>query len=1054
MHACWMAVLIQALLFTSSQEWEDIVDRIKSNPAGVCVVLEDSKSRLALELARDTELLLFVQIEDAREVEEARRAVEAAGFYGKRIYVERGDLARIHLADNLADHLVAMGDGGGVSEAEALRVLRPGGKAYLKGKTLTKAPPEGVDDWSHPYHGPDNNPLSEDRIAKAPYLTQFLADPRYAPVPQAAVASAGRLFKAFGHVAFKEREEPWLNQLVAFNGYNGAILWKRDLVPGIMVHRNTLIATPEVLYLGDDTSCKVIDAATGRIMKEIKPPLEIAGGTFWKWMALEDGMLYALIGKQEYKDPVERHKMEFHGWPWNDISVGFNLPKNPWGYGRNLLAIDPATEKVLWFHREADPIDSRALCMKGGRIFLFRHGAYLACLDPKTGAECWRITAREATTPDQESAPSTLPLPIESKDRETEKATQVHIGETRAYTKENAPPLFEALGDSINRQGWETNWRTTCFLKCSDRALYFSGPQVGKLLALSAEDGRVLWEDPYDNFQSILRPDGLYCISGPFDVKASKSFDPLTGKVLAKMDIGRRACSRPTGTMDAIFFRARGGSVRPDMNSKEPQWISPMRAQCHDGVTISNGFLYWWPSVCDCNLSIYGVTCLGPAGDFDFYGEAISSERLEGGGDTPIEEPLIESIADWPTFRGTNARTAASGAPLSGEIRLLSGFVPPSPQVPTPPTAAGGLLFFSGSDGIVHALDAASGKTTWKAYTGGRVRIPPTIHEGRALVGSNDGFVYAFDAKEGRLLWRFLAAPEERKIPVYGELCSTWPVASGVLAEDGIAYLAAGIVNYDGTYLYALDVETGGIVWQNSTSGHLDREARTGVSVQGHLLLQGDRLYLAGGTAVSPAIYDKKNGTCLNSAEQLKECEARCSRGWELYLVGDKVVACGRPYYAHPDYRVFDDDVSRKLLVAPVADRDVILVNNHKLFCFPRIDRDKLNACVADRAGQSWFSYNWGDFKIPGLDPCWSRNCRGTVAIAVCPNAVVLAREKEGFALDLVSGKILWVMPLASPPVSWGLCVDRDGRVIVTLEDGRVLCYGGWHTTVGTVSRT
>ena len=89
-----------------------------------------------------------------------------------------------------------------------------------------------MDDWSHPYHGPDNNPQSKDQVALAPYLTQFLAEPRYAPLPQVTVGSAGRVFKGFGHVAFKPREEAYLNTLVAFNGYNGTILWKRDLIAG------------------------------------------------------------------------------------------------------------------------------------------------------------------------------------------------------------------------------------------------------------------------------------------------------------------------------------------------------------------------------------------------------------------------------------------------------------------------------------------------------------------------------------------------------------------------------------------------------------------------------------------------------------------------------------------------------------------------------------------------------------------------------------------------------------------------------------------------------
>ena len=78
-----------------------------------------------------------------------------------------------------------------------MRVLRPGGVAETEDKRIVKPAPEGLDDWSHPYHGPDNNPLSEDRIIM-PYLTQFLAEPYYGPLPQVAVASAGQIFRRSG----------------------------------------------------------------------------------------------------------------------------------------------------------------------------------------------------------------------------------------------------------------------------------------------------------------------------------------------------------------------------------------------------------------------------------------------------------------------------------------------------------------------------------------------------------------------------------------------------------------------------------------------------------------------------------------------------------------------------------------------------------------------------------------------------------------------------------------------------------------------------------------
>ena len=311
------------------------------------------------------------------------------------------------------------------------------------------------------------------------------------------------------------------------------------------------------------------------------------------------------------------------------------------------------------------------------------------------------------------------------------------------------------------------------------------------------------------------------------------------------------------------------------------------------------------------------------------------------------------------------------------------------------------------------------------------------------LVGSGDGRVYCWEATTGRPLWRFRAAPDVRRIPVYGELLSTWPVASGVLVEDGIAYFAAGIVNYDGTHVYAVDVETGSLVWHEGTSGHLDPVARTGVCVQGHLLLHDGRLHLAGGTAVSPAVYDVTDGACLNSPDPLGACEAKGSRGWELYLIGDEVVACGRPFYSDPRHGVYDADVFKKLLVAPTGDRDVVLENDRTLTCFPRIDRALLSACVAHRDEQGYFSYDWGTFDVPDLEPLWTSPCPGTAAVAVGAHAVVLAGESGIRALDLDDGAELWSHPLPAAPVPWGLAVDRDGRAIVTLEDGRVLAFGG-----------
>jgi outer membrane protein assembly factor BamB len=72
----------------------------------------------------------------------------------------------------------------------------------------------------------------------------------------------------------------------------------------------------------------------------------------------------------------------------------------------------------------------------------------------------------------------------------------------------------------------------------------------------------------------------------------------------------------------------------------------------------------------------------------------------------------------------------------------------------------------------------------------------------------------------------------------------------------------------------------------------------------------------------------------------------------------------------------------------------------------------------------------------------WSYDYKDGRAIAVCPNGVVVAGKSEVVALNLEDGKLLWSQPLPAPAVTWGLAIDRDGRVIVTLEDGQVVCFG------------
>jgi outer membrane protein assembly factor BamB len=256
-----------------------------------------------------------------------------------------------------------------------------------------------------------------------------------------------------------------------------------------------------------------------------------------------------------------------------------------------------------------------------------------------------------------------------------------------------------------------------------------------------------------------------------------------------------------------------------------------------------------------------------------------------------------------------------------------------------------------------------------------------------------------------------------------------------VLVEEGIAYVAAGIVNYDGTHVYALDAATGKLLWHNGDSGHLDPVARSGVSVQGHMVINDGKLYLAGGNAVSPATYELSSGRCLNDPGLLRRTQqnnvpaSTSPRGWELYCVGNGVMASGKPYYAHPDYGVYDDFVFNKMLVTPVGERDLLWMNNARLVAYRR----------DANAGQERYWPGWGKLGVPDLESDWERACEGSVALAVGANAAVVATAREVQAVGLEKGNVLWRHWLPAAPVPWGLTLDRQGRVLVALRNGTVL---------------
>ena len=245
---------------------------------------------------------------------------------------------------------------------------------------------------------------------------------------------------------------------------------------------------------------------------------------------------------------------------------------------------------------------------------------------------------------------------------------------------------------------------------------------------------------------------------------------------------------------------------------------------------------------------------------------------------------VAASADDWPTYRHDAQRSAVSTervkTPLSEEWVFRAPH-PPShawgdPQ-PKPVeeklelprlrfddafhvVSAGALVYFgSSSENRVYALEAGTGEIRWEFYTDGPVRLAPTVWNGKVYVGSDDGKVYCLAAEDGRRVWTFSAAPTPEMVLGNGKMVSRWPVRTGVLVDDGMAYFGAGVFPADGLYLYAVDAEDGKLLWKNDT---YDTGGRGMVSPQGYLVASTDKLFVPSGRT-TPAAFAREDGRFL-----------------------------------------------------------------------------------------------------------------------------------------------------------------------------------------------
>ena len=754
---------------------------------GLLVQLGCGDGTLTADLRASDRYLVQGLDTDPVRVAAARELLHSKGVYGP-VTAEVFDGRRLPYVGDLVNLVIAE-DPGEVTMDEVLRVLAPGGVAYIRQgdgwQKTVKPRPGDIDEWSHFLHDAGGNAVAEDRQIGPPKRLRWVAGPRWCRSHEfpssvnAVVTAGGRIYTIFDEAPTGVYQKlPQRCRLIARDAFSGVLLWKvpmREWQPEFGtgtggrwgIHHTIprrLVAGGDRVYVTLrflDSPVSVLDAATGEILTEA---LEGTRGT--DEMILSDGVLVVKITKGRSVPATDRFGKD----ALNDT----------------LGAVDVATGKPLW-RREGARVVPYALSAASGRV-VYHNMDELVCLDARSGQEVWRTPNR---------IPST-----------------VGGGSTLVIT--DGVVLFHGNGeaDSPAKKGGRRG----------KGGLY--------LTALSLEDGEPLWRHPGGRGMAAActQPTDLFVCGGLVWCDGSlQGRDLRTGEVKKSVSIGKLIspghhyrCHRSKATERFLIWPKRGAEFI-DTQGEDHMRHDWLRAPCFTGLTPANGLLYVPPSQCFCypGVKVYGFLAMS----------ARPAEELKPAGGANLERgPAFEPRSnprpggsgpdDWPMHRNNPHRSGSTKTSVPAELK-------PQWQVElacrgSQPVALGDRLWVAEKDAHrIRSLDATNGQEVWSFTAAGRIDSAPTIHDGRVLFGCRDGSVYCLRASDGALAWRFRAAPNTRQVVSFGQLESVWPVHGSVLVQDGVVYFAAGRSSFldGGILVYGLDAATGKALYRHVLEG-------------------------------------------------------------------------------------------------------------------------------------------------------------------------------------------------------------------------------------------
>jgi len=418
-------------------------------------------------------------------------------------------------------------------------------------------------------------------------------------------------------------------------------------------------------------------------------------------------------------------------------------------------------------------------------------------------------------------------------------------------------------------------------------------------------------------------------------------------------------------------------------------------------------------------------------------GDPLPEDRLRAlANQANVLAERLDQFLGWPAVRRDNHRSGISFEHI--QLPLQSHWVhtpdlAPQPAWPAPakmnravnsppldPTLTydrafhtvvhDGLVYYgSSADDSVHCLELTTGKEIWTYTTNGPVRLAPALYAGNCYVGSDDGHLYCLDGKTGALIWTFQAGPKTLWIPGNGRIISSFPVRCGICVSEDIVYFAAGLFPRQGTFLYALNAETGQTVFAEPLT----------CSPQGYMLLTPTRIMVP--TGRTPFVmFDRKTGKRL---QQLGDSDSwgQDLKGGSFAVVIEDRVATGPSEDGH--IHLFNSERDESVVRSAgqqmlISGSTAYILRKDSLFA---IDRRKYLLEKKESVK-------------------WNVRCEQSYCMMMAGDTIFCGTEGGVYAIHAETGARLWTAAVEGRVE--GLVVSL-GRLLVNTSTGKLYCFSG-----------